>query len=274
MRPILVDGRVGGADHLGGEPGDARQHLVDVHRLGERPAGVQQRGEPASLLLLLPEQAGVAERGGGRPREEAQQLLLLLGEAPVAARLHHAEHPERLAAELERHLHDRPLVVLDHDLALERIQVLVVDVLLEEVALADDGVALGPVLQAHHRADVVHVDAAQLLRPHGDVGHGPCLCVVLIDVAPLDVERLADLPGDGLGDLVDVERRGERRADLEDGPVRIAGGGRDVRRVSHRTPPHGSCRDAWRGRAPCPRCAPARPGRRRRPGSRRRRCSP
>ncbi len=231
-----------------------------------RPAGA-----PAPAA---PEQAGVAEGGRSRPGEQAQQLLLLLGEAPGAARLDHAEHAEGLAAELERDLHDRPLVVLDHHGALERVQVLVVDVLLEEVALADDGIALGPIVQADDGADVVEVDAAQLLRPHGHIGHRPRLGIVLVDVAPLHVQCLADLASDGLGHLVDVQRRGERRAHIEDRPVRVASGRRHVRRVSHRTPPHGSCPGAWRGTAPCRRCAPARRDRRPGPGSRRRRCSP
>ena len=85
------------------------------------------------------------------------------------------------------------------------IQVLVVDVGLEQVALADDGVALRAVVQTDHRADVVDVDAAQLLGPDGDVGHRPRLRVVLVDVAPLHVERLAHLARDGLHHLVEVE---------------------------------------------------------------------
>ena len=274
VRPVLVDRGVGRVHRLRRQPGQTGEDLVEVHGGGERPARVQQGTQAACLLLLLAEQARVADRRRRRTGEQAKELLLLRREAAVAARLDHAEHAHRFAGERERHLHDRLLVVPDHDLALEGIQVLVVDVRLEQVALADDGVALRTVVQAHHGAQVVQVDAAELLGPDGDVGHRPRHGVVLVDVAPLHVERLAHLAGDRLHHLVQVEGGRKRGPHLEDDAVRVArGGGAGVVELSHRRPPPGSCPDAWRGTAPCRRCARARPVHRRRRGSRRPRCS-
>ena len=273
MRPILIDRGVGRTDGLRGHARHDAEHVVDGDRRRQRPAGVEQRGHAARLLALLPVQPGVADRRRGRAGEQPQELLLVVGEATRATRLGHPNDPQSHPAELERYLHDGLLVVLDHELSLDGVQVVVVDVLLQKVTLADHRVALGPFAQVDDRSDVVEVDLAQFLRPHRDVGHRACLGVVLVDVAELDIQRLADLPGDDLGHLVEVERRRQRRADFEDGLVRVPACGSSGRAVvSHRTPPRGSCPGAWPGTEPCRHCAPARPGRPPPPGSRPRRC--
>ena len=272
MRTVLVHGRVGHVRHVHREPRDPREHLVQVDRRGEGAAGVEQRREAPRLLLLPAEEARVPQRGGRRPGQQAEQVLLLLGEPAVAPALDDAEDAQRLAAEDERHLHDRLLLVLHHDLALPRVEVGIVHVLLEQVALAEHRVALGPVVEAHDRADVVDVHAAQVLGPHRRVRERPRHGIPLVDVAPLHVQRLSHLAGDRLDHLVEVQRDGQRGADLQHGRIRVAGGRHgDVEGLSHRRPPPGSCRGAWRGTGPCRRCARAPPGHRRRRGSRRRR---
>ena len=272
MRTVLVHGRVRHVRHIHREPRDPREHLVQVDRRGEGAAGVEQRREAPRLLLLPAEEARVAQSGGRRPGQQTEQVLLLLGEPPVAPALDDAQDAQRLAAEDERHLHDRLLLVLHHDLALPRVEVGIVHVLLEQVALAEHRVALGPVVEAHDRADVVDVHAAQVLGPHRGVGERPRHGIPLVDVAPLHVQCLSHLAGDRLDHLVEVQRDGQRGADLEHGRIRVAGGRHGgVERLSHRRPPPGSCRGAWRGTGPCRRCARAPRGRRRRRGSRRRR---
>ena len=94
LRPQTEEGRVGHAEQGTHALHDPIRHLGEVERLAEQATdlGVGLGGAPPPLRLL--EEARVVDGHRGLAREEAHQLPLLVGKAPMLAE-EDGEHPDR-----------------------------------------------------------------------------------------------------------------------------------------------------------------------------------
>ena len=78
--------------------------------------------------------------------------------------------------------------------------------------------------------------AVELEVPEGEIGEQVVLGVVAVDVAGVDVEGVTDLAGDRGHDVADLERRGDRRADLGDDGLAVLHGFPHLARPACRRP--------------------------------------
>jgi len=211
---VLVDHTLGGGQRLGRLAADQRQHIFEHHRGRERPAGVEERGQMAVLLFLLPVEARVVDGGGGRDGEQRGKVLVVFAEMARAALLDQRQAADDAALEDERHGEGGELAPFDHQLAIGRIHDFVIGVGFTAPAVDEDRPVAVAVLQGDRRTHPVDIVLGHVRRPGGRGDDRLTLGIILVEVALPHAHGLGDTVRDRREHILEDERGRDRGAHL------------------------------------------------------------